>query len=176
MTIISLAGRKYHPSCNDNDTDAIFFGGDVVKASLDVINGAADQADFSFIVGASCWTPGQLQNEIERGYWLPFRAPANMAMTGMCEHADVVEGSNTSEEKCSQKTSMLSLYPPRPSNSTTMKPSKNDVRERPSSDLWLSVMCALGEGESALAYAFSDETNVLDELGDTCDSFVNDKY
>jgi hypothetical protein len=38
------------------------------------------------------------------------------------------------------------------------------------------VMCALGEGESALAYAFSDETNVLDELGDTCDSFVNDKY
>ena len=76
-------GGTQIPSYDDTlDTDAIFFGGDVVKASLAVADGSADQADFSFIVGASCWTPGQLQREIERGCWLPFRGPANMAMTG----------------------------------------------------------------------------------------------
>ena len=88
-----------------------------------------------------------------------------MAMTGMCEHNDIGEENND------EKTTMLSMYPPRPSNSTTIKHSKNKFHERPSSDLWLSVMCSLGEGEGALAFALSSERNVLDELGDVCDNF-----
>jgi hypothetical protein len=142
------------------DTDAIFFGGDVVKASLAVIDGSEDESDFSIIVGASCWSPGQLQSEIDRGCWLPFTGPLNMAMTGMCDHNDIAE----------QVSGKLSMYPPRPSNSTTMKQSRAHV-ERPKMDLWLSIMCALGEGEGDLAYAMLDGKKVLDELADTCDNF-----
>jgi len=86
----------------------------------------------------------------------------------MCEHNDMLAtNENDAEEKT---TSMLSMYPPRPSQSTTMNPSRTNYH-RPSSDLWLSVMCALGEGEGDLAYAMADDRKVLHELGDTCDNF-----
>jgi hypothetical protein len=96
-------------------------------------------------------------------------------MTGMCEHNDVLsadlDGRGQEKVLVGEKTK-LSMYPPRPSNSTTMKPSRdNNTRERPSSDLWLSIMCALGKGEGELAYALLDEKNVLQELGDICDNF-----
>jgi hypothetical protein len=51
-----------------------------------------------------------------------------------------------------------------------MKQSRAHV-ERPKMDLWLSIMCALGEGEGDLAYAMLDGKKVLDELADTCDNF-----
>ncbi|KAL7509852.1 hypothetical protein ACHAXN_006744 [Cyclotella atomus] len=170
-TEVEIGGVQIPTEDDCLGTDAIYFGGDVVKASLSVLDGSADQADFSFIVGASCWTPGQLQREIERGCWLPFLATANIAMTGMCEHNDVLSSDiDMGPEKVGEKTK-LSMYPPRPSNSTTLKPSRDNTRERPSSDLWLSIMCALGKGEGELAYALLDEKKVLHELGDTCDNF-----
>ncbi|KAL3788095.1 hypothetical protein HJC23_008157 [Cyclotella cryptica] len=129
------------PSLSDEttfDTDAIYFGGDVVKASLAVTDGSEDQGDFSFIVGASCWTPGQLQREIERGCWLPFRGPPTMAMTGMCDHdvfGDLVDGENKEERNCAGrsggKKTMLSLYPPRPSNSNAIVKQSRQPVERP---------------------------------------------
>ncbi|KAL7522456.1 hypothetical protein ACHAWX_007244 [Stephanocyclus meneghinianus] len=169
------------PSLSDEtafDTDAIYFGGDVIKASLAVTDGSEDQGDFSFVVGASCWTPGQLQREIERGCWLPFRGPPTMAMTGMCDHdvfGDLPDGESNEERNCAvrsgAKMTKLSMYPPRPSNSTAMGKQSRKLVERPKMDLWLSIMCALGEGEATLAYAMLDGKHVLDELGDTCDNF-----
>lgn len=87
----------------------------------------------------------------------------------MCEHNDALATNQNDDDK--KTTSMLSMYPPRPSQSTTMNPSRNSFHERPSSDLWLSVMCAVGEGEGELAYAMGDDKKVLHELGDTCDNF-----
>ena len=92
-----------------------------------------------------------------------------MAMTGMCDHEDASFDDGMDERE--KPSSKLGLYPPRPSNSTTMTRSKWNSGERPSSDLWLSIMCALGEGEGELAYALLDEKNVMDELADTCDNF-----
>jgi hypothetical protein len=175
-----IGGTQIPPLSEETtfETDAIYFGGDVIKASLAVTDGSEDQGDFSFVVGASCWTPGQLQREIERGCWLPFRGPPTMAMTGMCDHdvlGDLADGESKEERYClgrsGGKKTMLSLYPPRPSNSTAMVKQSRQPVERPQMDLWLSIMCALGEGEADLAYAMLDGKHVMDELGDTCDNF-----
>ena len=45
------------------------------------------------------------------------------------------------------------------------------MTRRPVGDLWLSVMCALGEGEAELAYMMLDQSNVMHALGDACDNF-----
>ena len=37
---------------------------------------------FSFLIGASCWEPGQLKSEIDRGYWLPCTGPPEIAFSG----------------------------------------------------------------------------------------------
>lgn len=161
--------------------DAIYFGGDVIKASHAVLNGESDRDDFSFVIGAACWAPGQLQHEIERGCWLPFRGPAPMALTGMCEHNEVSiptsktthDGENTADSK---GTTKLSLFPPRPSHPPTgalqeQTTGGQSVTRRPVGDLWLSVMCALGEGEAELAYMMLDQSNVMHALGDACDNF-----
>ena len=37
---------------------------------------------FSFVVGASCWEQGQLESEVERGYWIPCKAPPHIAFNG----------------------------------------------------------------------------------------------
>ena len=42
--------------------------------------------DISFFVGASSWSSGQLESEIAQGFWIPTRAPAEIALTGICEH------------------------------------------------------------------------------------------
>lgn len=161
--------------------DAIYFGGDVIKASHAVLNGESDRDDFSFVIGAACWAPGQLQHEIERGCWLPFRGPAPMALTGMCEHNETSiptaktanDGENTADNKGITK---LSLFPPRPSHPPTgalqeQTTGGQSVTRRPVGDLWLSVMCALGEGEAELAYMMLDQSNVMHALGDACDNF-----
>mmetsp|Transcript_23868 Transcript_23868/g.36301 ORF Transcript_23868/g.36301 Transcript_23868/m.36301 type:complete len:109 (+) Transcript_23868:3-329(+) len=45
------------------------------------------------------------------------------------------------------------------------------MMRRPIGDLWLSIMCALGEGEADLAYMMLDNENVTEGLGDACDNF-----
>jgi hypothetical protein len=96
----------------------------------------------------------------------------------MCDHdalGDLADGESKEEKnsvvRSGAKKTMLSMYPPRPSNSTAMVKQSRKLVERPKMDLWLSIMCALGEGEAALAYAMLDDKHVLDELGDTCDNF-----
>jgi hypothetical protein len=42
--------------------------------------------DVSFFVGASSWYPGQLEQEIQQGCWLPVHGPPEIALSGVCEH------------------------------------------------------------------------------------------
>ena len=152
----------------DGSGDAIYFGGDVMEASYAVLDGSSDIDDFSFVIGAACWAPGQLEHEIERGWWLPFSGPSTMALTGMCDHNDIPATENDGS------SSKLSQFPPRPSNLTNKAefrhPSQQPVT-RPIGDLWLSVMCALGENEADLAFMMLDQKGIKDELGDACDNF-----
>ena len=113
-----------------------------------------------------------------------------MALTGMCDHDEIVEPSSEREEidansrNPGTKKTKLSLFPPRPSNSgislagsataaaaNAVKKHSRQPVERPVGDLWLSVMCALGDGEADLAYMMLDNKNVVDDFGDTCDNF-----
>ena len=88
----SLAEDSLHHEPMDSTSEEVYFGGDVLKASYLVLNGKKTSSDFSFVIGASCWAPGQLEHEIERGCWIPFRGPADMTMAGRCDHNDVTAG------------------------------------------------------------------------------------
>mmetsp|Transcript_3790 Transcript_3790/g.5477 ORF Transcript_3790/g.5477 Transcript_3790/m.5477 type:complete len:662 (+) Transcript_3790:40-2025(+) len=83
-------GKKVLSSAMYSDK-AIYFGGDIIKAAQAVIDGEVDRDSFSFVIGASCWETGQLEGEIERGYWLPFSCPTTIAHTGTFEHEGDVE-------------------------------------------------------------------------------------
>jgi hypothetical protein len=48
--------------------------------------------DVSFFLGASTWAPGQLEHEIDQGFWIPCRGPPEMALTGICEHEPTNSG------------------------------------------------------------------------------------
>ena len=147
------------------DSDrAIYYQGNMIDAADAVINGALDRGeiqhavltvlslkllahkmpsfhgpkdDVSFYVGASCWEVGQLQSEIDRGYFIPCYGPPDMALTGMCERYG----------------------------------DEDNERSRPKADLWLSMMCALGEDEANLAHLLSHDCDQFEEYGEACDMF-----
>ena len=48
--------------------------------------------DVAFMVGASCWYPGQLEKEINEGCWLLCRGQPEMALSGTCEHEQTEAG------------------------------------------------------------------------------------
>eukprot|EP00521_Asterionellopsis_glacialis_P007417 CAMPEP_0195290454 /NCGR_PEP_ID=MMETSP0707-20130614/6308_1 /TAXON_ID=33640 /ORGANISM="Asterionellopsis glacialis, Strain CCMP134" /LENGTH=456 /DNA_ID=CAMNT_0040350585 /DNA_START=14 /DNA_END=1384 /DNA_ORIENTATION=+ len=120
------------PSSNDItstaiDSDrAIYFQGNVEEAADAVVAGDLKKENVSFYVGASCWTVGQLQNEIERGFWYPVSAPPEI------------------------------------------------VLDQPKKDLWLSMMCALGEDEANLTHLLVSEVDNVHECN-PCDSFFDEK-
>ena len=93
-----------------------------------------------------------------------------MALTGMCEHNDIP----SSEENGNDTESKLSLFPPRPNHTTTSvagSATKGESSQQPRPDLWLSIMCALGEEEADLAYMMLDTPQAADSFGDSCDNF-----
>jgi putative AlgH/UPF0301 family transcriptional regulator len=133
------------------DSDlAVYFNGDLVRAAGHVFEGKLDRDDFSFLVGASVWSVGQLQLEIERGFWIPCRGPPQIAYSGMCEHLEEEEETSASSAKGKER--------------------KNEKKKRPKPDLWLSMMCAVGEGEAELAQLIADEGE-YDVNGEACDDF-----
>lgn len=74
-----------HDDCSStavNGDSAIYFGGDIIKASQAIIDSEMNKESFSFVVGASCWEEGQLESEVERGYWIPCKAPPHIAFNG----------------------------------------------------------------------------------------------
>merc|ERR1712154_587455 len=96
---------------------AIYFGGDIINAAQAVIDGEMERDAFSFVIGASCWESGQLESEINKGYWLPCSAPPIITLTGRSED------------------------------------DKGDIK----SNLWLSMMCSLGNHEARLANLLENE-------------------
>jgi len=74
---------------NSNDTHdngrVIYYQGDIFEASKAIESGDIAVDDVCLYVGASCWEVGQLENEIESGYWIPCRGPPEMTLTGQCE-------------------------------------------------------------------------------------------
>lgn len=81
---------------------------------------------------------GQLEREIQQGFWLPCRGPPEMALTGACDHVG--------DDEVYAKEA-----------------------ERPKADLWLSLMCAMGNDEATLAHLFSKDD--FHEYDDVCDNF-----
>lgn len=107
----------------------------VVKVSLCCVSTTSIADDVCFYAGASVWTTGQLQREVESGIWLPCTGPAQIALRGMCEHEETQ--------------------------------SSND-EARPRADLWLSMMCAMGQEEGNLAHLVVDDNG--SEYSDACDA------
>jgi Putative transcriptional regulator len=68
---------------------AVYFGGDIIKAAQAVIDGDIKKDSFSFLIGASCWESGQLESEVEKGYWIPCSAPPEIAFSGLCNLKDI---------------------------------------------------------------------------------------
>ena len=63
-----------------------------MSSTADSIVALCGSDDITFFVGASCWSPGQLEEEICRGCWLLCRAPPEFALTGACDHEAIEEG------------------------------------------------------------------------------------
>mmetsp|Transcript_20901 Transcript_20901/g.29824 ORF Transcript_20901/g.29824 Transcript_20901/m.29824 type:complete len:482 (+) Transcript_20901:45-1490(+) len=65
--------------------EAIYFQGDFVRVARAVLEGNLSKHNVSFLVGATVWSAGQLQTEIERGWWMPCVAPPQMTLMGSLE-------------------------------------------------------------------------------------------
>jgi putative AlgH/UPF0301 family transcriptional regulator len=139
---------------NDDSTSgslSTYYNGDVFKAADAVASGQLDPNDVSFFVGASCWSVGQLESEIERGFWLPCSGPLEIAQSGICHHH--------------QQSSVMNAATD-PADITTTTIGRNNDRPRP--DLWLSMLCACGTNEAELAHFFADDDG-KNEFGGPCD-------
>ena len=86
--IDSSTGGQIKSTAMDTDA-AVYFAGDIIKASQAIIDKDMNKDSFSFVVGASCWEEGQLESEIERGYWIPCAGPPQIAFAGACDISGV---------------------------------------------------------------------------------------
>ena len=145
----------------DSDS-AVYFNSDLIKAAQSVIDGKMERDDFSFFVGASVWTVGQLQREIEQGFWIPVRGPPQMAYSGMCEHQDLEEEEAEEDDAEIDDTSGATL-------DEEMSPKKKKTKSRPKPDLWLSMLSAVGEHEAELAELMGQEEVGKDPNSKACD-------
>lgn len=100
---LEIAGHPLSTIPRDDDEDgakstavhtnrAVYYNGDIANAASAVISGRLDRDDVSFFVGASSWSIGQLESEIERGSWLPARGPVEIAHSGVCDHDPTPKG------------------------------------------------------------------------------------
>jgi len=117
------------------DTDkAVYYRGSIPAAAKALEAGTLDRhCDVALFVGCSVWSEGQLESEVERGFWLPCTGPAGIAVTGICDFVG-----------------------------------DTDKRARPQTDLWLSMVSALGPNEKQLAHLLYKDDGT-DENGAACD-------
>jgi len=52
-----------------------YYRGDLFKAAQKVIDNQVPSSNFFFFVGASCWQQDQLEQELNKGFWMLVRAP-----------------------------------------------------------------------------------------------------
>lgn len=104
--LLPMIPEKENESTAIYSDRAVYYGGDVLSAANAVLAGQLDRDEIAFFVGASCWSPGQLESEIERGFWLPCRGPPEIALSGVCQHKSSSKGQ--SRPKTDLWLSMLS--------------------------------------------------------------------
>lgn len=104
---LHIHGNNTKPITPALQTDeAIFFRGNVSRAS-ELISEQCDKSegtnslsrnlvsnDFVFFSGSSVWESGQLESEIERGFWISCSGPPSIALSGKCltEDGNEVQG------------------------------------------------------------------------------------
>jgi putative AlgH/UPF0301 family transcriptional regulator len=137
-----------------DDGRTIYYGGDLMKAAAATRQGHLDRhRDVLFFVGASTWSMGQLESEVERGYWMPCRGPVTMALTGKCRHLNEGRGGSCNYDR----------------NPTIGSDEGTATTIRPRADLWLSMLSACGPEEAALAHLLLKDDGE-DKLGTPCDA------
>jgi putative AlgH/UPF0301 family transcriptional regulator len=86
----------------------IYYGGDLLRVAAAALEGGMDRnRDVVFFAGASSWSSGHLESEVERGYWLPCRGPVSVALTGSCHDHDGDAGASTPRPKPDVWLSMM---------------------------------------------------------------------
>ncbi|CAN0546668.1 unnamed protein product, partial [Ectocarpus sp. 12 AP-2014] len=75
-----------HPFGPDKLTDSmeiipgVYIGGAVDEADRMVASGRAKVDDFKFMLHLCGWAPGQLEDEIQRGVWMPVATSTNVIL------------------------------------------------------------------------------------------------
>jgi Uncharacterized ACR, COG1678 len=108
ITQVSTQGSDEYDASTLKEGQAIYYGGDLLKVAEAALEGGLDQhRDVVFFAGASSWSSGQLESEVERGYWLPCRGPVSVALTGTCHGRDGEAGATTQRPKSDLWLSMM---------------------------------------------------------------------
>ena len=141
-TTDSIGGRLIPTITTGDQSPALYsdkanyYQGNVMKAIEAIQKGDIDKNDIRFFVGASTWSPSQLQSEVERGFWMPVAGDVDMARTGCCKHVNARESDDT----------------------------VNSLTKKPLPDLWLSMMSAVGPEEAKLAHLLYHQDMLDDAL------------
>jgi putative AlgH/UPF0301 family transcriptional regulator len=129
----------------------IKYQGDLTQTAAAVAAGHLDATtQVSIYLGASSWTVGQLQSEVERGLWLPCRAPVALALQGRLVAASRSENDDDEQPQVEASTG---------ETTTAMD------------DLYLSMLAACGPREAELARLIQFDDKVEHPYRRPCDSF-----
>ena len=142
----------------DDEKADVKFRGDIMNAAASVLSGRLSKQQLSFFVGCSSWSPGQLENEIERGIWLPCRGPPEIAFLGRTIHnppASLDDGDSDAQQMI--RNQILG-------NNRSDEHPNND-------DLWLSMLSACGEEAAELAHLLLSHDDGEHPFGGSCDAF-----
>jgi putative AlgH/UPF0301 family transcriptional regulator len=146
MVLPELSDHRHSSTMATETNKAVFVRANLAQIATALQDGDLDRhSDVVFFVGASCWSEGQLEQEINQGFWIPCTGPASLALY--------------SPIKIFESDSLLQ---------DTDEPTTTQTGE----DLWLSMMMACGQEESELAVLLygcnlSDANiNPCDEVGD----------
>jgi putative AlgH/UPF0301 family transcriptional regulator len=145
MVLPELSDHRHSSTIATETNKAVFVRPNLAQIATAIENGDLDkQTDVVFFIGASCWSEGQLEQEINQGFWIPCTGPASLA-----------------------------LYPPfKIESDSSLQDTDEPTTTQTGEDLWLSMMMACGQEESELAMLLygrnlSDANiNPCDEVGD----------
>lgn len=150
-------------SC-DGDT-ATALAAPVIKYQGDLKNAAAvvntqgfPAEDVTFFLGASSWAIGQLESEVERGFWLPCVAPPHLALEPI-EQSLVAESSGAGEDNDGDGDDESSSCS---RNEVIPGPLDVDAMVEAMDDFYIRMLASCGPHEAALTKLVrydDDETN-----------------
>mmetsp|Transcript_49760 Transcript_49760/g.59872 ORF Transcript_49760/g.59872 Transcript_49760/m.59872 type:complete len:512 (+) Transcript_49760:34-1569(+) len=140
----SLENTENDEGTNDtiNPDVGVFYSGNMLQVSQSILDSDISKTDCSFFVGASVWADGQLESEIDKGWWMPCTGPPDAALRGTI--LKLLHGSDSDKNENMVFTEELN------------------------NAVWQSMMSAIGGEEARLANIM---TNIeLDENSGACDN------